>query len=209
MLPVKRIDGSLVMVHQHAAHALIELLEVGETPSGPDPVLHHAPEAFNGIQMVSTARWQKMQMKLVVPVRKRRRELVRSMDATAIHHHDNLFPRAAKERHHLMDILAKPLGLKMGNDFKEDFRRPILDGPKDAQQHPTGHAAPTPIAHPDLAFEGLLAFDLAPAQWAYRQAIALGFPPPAGTGEGKAPQDCFISIEQDNLAPTGTVFERC
>ena len=49
MLPVKRIDGSLVMVHQHAAHALIELLEVGETPSSPDLVLQHAPETFDVI----------------------------------------------------------------------------------------------------------------------------------------------------------------
>ena len=209
MIPVKRIDGSLVMVHEYAAHALIELLEVGKTPSGPDPVLHHAPETFHGIQMVSTARWQKMQMKLRVPVRQRRGELVRPMDATAIDHHDDRFPRAAKERHHLMDILAKPLSLEMGNDFKEDFRRPILDGTKHAQQHPAGHAAPTPIAHPDLAFEGLFAFDLAPAQRAYGQAIPLGFPPPAGTGEGKAPEDRFIGIEQDNLATTGTVFERC
>lgn len=133
MLPVKRIDGSLVMVHQHAAHALIELLEVGETPSGPDPVLHHTPESFNGIQMVSAARWQKMPLKLLVPVGKRRRELFRPMDPTAINHHDDGFSRAAEERHHVMNILAKPLGLKVGNDFKEDFRRPILDGSKDAQ----------------------------------------------------------------------------
>ena len=191
------------------ARALIELMQIGKTPSGADPVFHHAPETFNGIQMVSTARWQKMQMKLLVPVRKRRGELVRPMDATAIDHHDDRFPRAAKERHHLMDILAKPLRLKMGNDFKEDFRRPILDGTKHAQQHPAGHAAPTPIAHPDLAFEGLLACALAPAQRAYGPAIPLGFPPPAGTGEGKAPEDRFIGIEQDNLATTGTVCERC
>src|SRR5690349_2863268 len=115
-LPVKRIDGSLVMVHQHAAHALIELLEVGKTPSGPNPVLHHAPETFDGIQMVSTARWQKMQTKLLVPVRQRRGELVRPMDPTAIDCHDDLFPRAAKDGHHLMDILAKPFGIKLGDN---------------------------------------------------------------------------------------------
>ena len=121
MLPVKRIDGSLVMVHQHAAHALIELLEVGQTPPSPDPILHHAPETFNRIQMVAASRGQKMQLKLLVPVRKRRRELVRPMKPTAIDHHDDLFPRATKDGHHLMDILAKPLSIKMGDDFIENF----------------------------------------------------------------------------------------
>jgi hypothetical protein len=134
---------------------------------------------------------------------------VRPMEATAIHHHDTLFPRAAKERQHLVDIVATPRSLTMGNDLKEAFRRPIVDGPKDAPQHTTGHAAPTPIAPPALALEGLRAFALAPAQWASRPALPLSFPPPAGPGEGKAPQDCFLSIEQDHLAPTGTVCERC
>ena len=121
MLPVKRIDGALVMVPQHAAHALIELLEVGKTPSGPNPVLHHAPETFDGIQMVAAARGQKMQLKLRVPVRKRRGELARPMDPTAIDCHDDLFPRAAKDGHHLMDILAKPFGIKLGDHFIEHF----------------------------------------------------------------------------------------
>ena len=202
------INGSLVMCHEDLPGALIELLEVGQTPSSSNLLLHHPPEALHGIQMVSTARGQKMQTKLLVPVRQRRRTLVRPMEATAIDHHDHLFPCAAKERHHLMDILAKPLSLKMGHDFIADFRRPILDGTKHAQQHTAGHAAPTPIAHPGLAFESLLAFDLASAQRAYGQAIPVGFPPPAGARQGKAPQDRFIGIEQDNLATLGAVVER-
>jgi hypothetical protein len=205
---VEFINGSLVMCHEDLPGALIELLEVGKTPSSSNLLLHHPPEALNGIQMVSTARGQKMQMKLLVPVRQRRRELVRPMDATAIDHHDHRFPRAAKERHHLMDIVAQPLSLKMGHDFIADFRRPILDGTKHAQQHTAGHAAPTPIAPPGLAFERLLAFDLAAAQRADGQAIPVGFPPPACARQGKAPQDRFIGIEQDNLATMGTVFER-
>jgi len=32
--------------------------------------------------------------------------------------------------------------------------------------------------------------------------------PPAGAGEGKAPQDGFVGIEQDELASTGLVLER-
>jgi len=130
VLPVKRIDGSLVMVQQHAAHALLELLEVGKTPSGPNPGLHHAPETFDGMQMVSTSRWQKMQTKLLVPVRKRRRERVRPVDATAVDDHDHRLPRVAKERPQWMDILAKPFGIKLGDDCIEDLRGPILDGTK-------------------------------------------------------------------------------
>jgi hypothetical protein len=109
------------MVHQYAAHALIELLEVGKTPSSPDLVLQHAPETFNRIQMVAASRGQKMQIKLLMPVLKRRRERVRPMDPTAIDHHNDLFPRAAKEGHHLMDILAKPLGIKLRDNFIAHF----------------------------------------------------------------------------------------
>ena len=205
---MKRIDGVLVMIHQHAAHALIELLKVGKTPSGPDAVFHHAPETFHGMQLVSTVRGQKMPLTLLVPVRPCRRERVRPMDATAIPHHAHLFPCAATERHHLRDIVAQPLSLTMGNDLKEDFRRPLLDRTKHAQQHTTGYAAPAPVAQPGLAFEGLLALNLAPAQRAYGQAIPWGFPPPAGAGQGKAPQASCIGIEQDTLTPTGAVCER-
>src|SRR5215510_10990741 len=113
-LPVKRIDWSRLMICEHATCALIELMQIGKTPSSADPVLQHAPEAFNRIEMVSTMRRQEMQPKLLVPVGERRRELMRPVYATAVGHHDHLFARVAKEGHHLMDVLAKPLRLKMG-----------------------------------------------------------------------------------------------
>ena len=56
--PVKRIYGSLLMRHEHTARALVELRQIGETPSGADPVLQHAPEAFNGIEVMSATGWQ-------------------------------------------------------------------------------------------------------------------------------------------------------
>jgi hypothetical protein len=121
VLPVKRIDGSLVMVHQYAAHALIELLEVGKTPSSPDLVLQHAPETCNRIQMVAASRGQKMPITRLMPARKRRRACVRPMAPTALDHHHDLLPRAAKEGHHLMDRLAKPLGIKRGDNCIEPF----------------------------------------------------------------------------------------
>ena len=148
-----------------------------------------------------------MQPKLLVPVGQRRRKLFRPVDATAVDDHDDLLPRVAKEGHHLMDILAQPLRIKMGHDLIEDFRGAILDGAQDAEQHPTGHAAPTPIAHPRLAFAGLFAFDLALAQRACRQTRALSSAPPARPGEGKTPQDGLIFIEQNDLATTGSILQ--
>src|SRR5262252_2609304 len=57
------------------------------------------------------------------------------------------------------------------------------------------------------------AFDLALAQRTDRKAHALGGAPPAGAGQGKAPQDGFVFIEQNDLTPTrlvraGSKFER-
>ena len=45
------------MRHEHAARALVELMEIGKTPSGADPVLHHAPKAFDGVEVVPTMGW--------------------------------------------------------------------------------------------------------------------------------------------------------
>src|SRR5262250_1883031 len=96
-LPVKCIDWSRLMICEHATCALRELMQIGKTPSSADPVLQHAPEAFNRIEMVSTMRRQEMQPKLLVPVGERRRELMRPVDATAVGHYDHLFARVAKE----------------------------------------------------------------------------------------------------------------
>jgi hypothetical protein len=195
------------MIREYATRALIELMQIGQTPPGTDPVLHHAPEAFNRIEVVATMRRQEIQPKLLVPVSERRRELVRPMDATAVGHHDHLFAGVAKEGHHLMDVLAKPLRIKMGDHLIEDFGGPILDRADDAEQHATDRAAPTPIAHPRLAFAGLFAFDLALAQRACEQPSALGFAPPARPREGKTPDNGFIFIEQNDLATTGPILQ--
>jgi hypothetical protein len=61
-----------------------------------------------------------MQPKLLVPACQCRRELVRPVDATAIGHHDDLFLGVAKDGHHLMDVLAEPLRIKLGDDLIDD-----------------------------------------------------------------------------------------
>jgi hypothetical protein len=132
---------------------------------------------------------------------------MRPVDATAVGHHDHLFASVAKEGHHLMDVLAKPLCLKMGDNLIEDFRGAILDRPNDTEQHTAGDTAPGAIANPRLAFKALVTFDLTLAEWPDGQASALGFAPPAGSGQGKTPEDGFIFIEQNDLTLAGPVFE--
>ena len=75
MLPVKLIYWSYLMFHEDATRAVVELMQIGKTPSGADPILQHAPEAFNRIEVMTTVGRQEMQPKLLVPVGQRRREL--------------------------------------------------------------------------------------------------------------------------------------
>ena len=195
------------MLRKYSTRALIKLMQIGETPSGPDPVLHHAPEAFNGGEVVPTMRRQEIQPKLLVPVGQRRREFMRPMDATAVGHHDHLFAGMAKEGHHLRDVLAQPLRIKMGDNLIEDFGSAILDCADNTEQHATGDTAPGAIADPRLAFEALVAFDLTLAEGPGGQASPLGFVPPACPGQGKTPEDSFIFIEQNDLTPASPIFE--
>ncbi len=53
-LPMKLIDRSLLMRHKHLACTLVQQMEIGETPASSDGILHHPPEAFNGVEMVPT-----------------------------------------------------------------------------------------------------------------------------------------------------------
>src|SRR5215831_19039532 len=134
-------------------------------------------------------------------------ELVRPMDAAAIDDHHDLFASGAEGRHHLMEIWAPLLGIKMRDDLIKDFGGPRLDRAQHAEPHTAGDAAPGAILPPRLAFAGLLAFALARAQGTYREASALGCAPPAGTGEGKAPQDGFVFIEHNDLATMRLVLK--
>ena len=52
--PMKRKYWSLVMRPEHSPRALVELRQIGKAPSGTHPVLHHTPEAFDGVEVVPT-----------------------------------------------------------------------------------------------------------------------------------------------------------
>src|SRR4029453_14096017 len=148
-----------------------------------------------------------METKLAVVVLKGRVEVVGPMDPAAIDDHHDLCAGFPEDRHHLMEILTQLLGIKVWHDFREDFGGPILDGAHDAEQHAAGDAAPGAILPPRLACAGFLACDLALAQWPYREASALGGVPPARAGQGKAPQDGFVCLEQNDLPTASLVLE--
>ena len=56
-LPVKLIDGTLLMGHEHLASAFVELPQVAQAASCPNRVLHHPPKTFNGVEVVPTMGW--------------------------------------------------------------------------------------------------------------------------------------------------------
>ena len=192
---------------EHLAGSPVELLEGAETTPCSNGVLQHPPEAFDRVEVMATMGWQEMQAQLAVVVLEGRVELVRSMNPAAIHDHDNLFLGVPEGRHHLMEILAQFLGIKMRHDFIEDFRGPILDGPDDAEQHAAGDAAPRAILHPRLAFETFFTLDLTLTQGASEEARTLRCMPPARAGQSKTPQDGFVFIEQNDLATASTVLQ--
>ena len=86
-----------------------------------------------------------MEPKLPVPVVEGRGELMGSMDPAAIDDHHDLFRRFAEGRHHLVDILAQLLGIKVGHDFIKDFGGAILDSANDTEQDAAGDTAPGAI----------------------------------------------------------------
>jgi hypothetical protein len=53
-LPVKLIDGAFLMRQEHLTGALVELMQIGKTSSGPDGIFHDPPEAFDRIEVVPT-----------------------------------------------------------------------------------------------------------------------------------------------------------
>ena len=121
------------MCHKHLACALVEPMEIGKTSSGPDRILHHAPEAFDGVQVVATMGRQAMEAKLAVVVVEGRVELVRPMTPAPIDDHHDLFLGLPEGRHHLVPILAQLLGIKVWHDCREDLRGAIVDGADDAE----------------------------------------------------------------------------
>jgi len=200
-LPMERINRSLLMAHEGLTRALVEEREVGKTPSSPDLRLHDAPKAFAGGARVPTMGGEEVPATRLLPVGACRRERMRPVNATAVDDHDHGCAGVAKKRHAGMALWTTPLGIKGGDALREDFRGAIWDGPQHAAPHAPGHPPPGALAYPCLTFEGLLASERTRAQRAYGPARARHFGPPAGVGEGQAPQEGCVRLEQDALVP--------
>ncbi len=117
------------------------------------------------------------------------------MNATAIDYHDHLFLGGAKDVHHLVDILTEFVGIKVGHDFIEDARGAVLYGADDIEQYPAGDATPAAVVLPGLTFEAFLGIDLALAQWAGGQTVALAASPPTPSGQGKTSEHSLILVK--------------
>ena len=128
-------------------------------------------------------------------------ELVSPVDPAAIDAHHHLCAGFATDIHDVMEIWPQLLGIQGGHEVIEDARCPIWDSANDTEQHALRHTTPRTIVQPCLAFEGRLALDLAVAQGPCGQARALGAAPPAQPGQGTAPQDRFIVVQYNALAP--------
>jgi len=190
------------MGHEDVARALGERMQIGKTPSRSHAVLHHAPEAFDGVEVVPTMGREAMEAPRALLVVEGRGALVRPMAPTAIDDHHHLFLGCAEGRHDLMERVAPCLGITMRHDCREDLGGAILDRAHDAAPHPIGHPPPRALRQPGWPFATLVTFDRALAPGACGQARALGFPPPARPGQGKAPEDGVIFIEPHALPLT-------
>jgi hypothetical protein len=196
------INGALLMCHEHLAGALVELRESVETSSGAHRLFPRPPEACNGDEVVPTVGREHLERPLALVVLQGRVELVRPMAPTASDPHEDRCPGGAKEAHHLMEIVAAFLRLKMGDNCIADPRGPRLPGAKNCEHPPAGEATPGALRRPRLALERLVAVALARAEGPGRQAGALGPAPPASTRQGKAPQEGLVFLEHAALALT-------
>ena len=51
--PVKLINGLLLLCPEHLSGALVELVEIAQTPSRPNGIFHRPPKAFHRVEMVT------------------------------------------------------------------------------------------------------------------------------------------------------------
>ena len=50
---MKLVNGLLLLCPEYLAGALVELVEIAQTPSRPNGIFHRPPKAFHGVEMVA------------------------------------------------------------------------------------------------------------------------------------------------------------
>src|SRR5215475_4485459 len=148
-----------------------------------------------------------MQLKLLLIMLQRGGQFAAPVTTTAIDHNHHLFSYGAKDVKHLLDILTEFVGIKMGHNFIEDARGAILHRADDIEQDAARDATPATVGLPGLTFEPLLGIDVALAQGADGQTVALAASPPAAPGQGKTPEHRLILVEQNDLALPRPIFQ--
>src|SRR5262245_34274125 len=125
---MERRAGPFLMRHEHLPRALVERRQVGQAPSGPAGVLPPPPEAFDGLEMVTTRGWEDVEPHLALIRVEGRGALVRPMPPAPLDTPHYLCASLAEGRHSLMTILPPLRGITVRHDFLEDLRRAILPG---------------------------------------------------------------------------------
>ena len=201
-LPVKRINGSRLMGHEHGSRALGELRQLRQTPSGTERVLHHAPAAVEGSEVRPTRGREAMAATRSVGVVAGRVELGHPMDPAVIDDHHDLCAGCADGRHPWMARVAHLLGSTVRHDGREDCGGPLLDRPHDPEPPTAGETAPRALASPRGALERCVACALTLTQRAGGEARARGLAPPARAGPGTAPPERGVCRAPQDLATT-------
>jgi len=116
---VECINRSLLVRHEHLMRALVELSQIGTTPSSTDGVLPHPPEAFDGMEVMAAVGREAMEAHPALIVVEGRLQLRRSMDPAPVDSPEDVFAGCAEDRPHLLDLLAQLLSVNMGHDLRE------------------------------------------------------------------------------------------
>jgi len=118
------------------------------------------------------------------------------MDTTPIDDHHDLCGGGAADGYPMREIRAQRGASPGGARGEQTWGRAIRDCADDAEPHAARDLAPGTIAPPGPACAAFVACALTLASGPGQQTSTLGYAPPAGPGEGPAPQEGCLCREQ-------------
>src|SRR5215813_10084822 len=117
------------------------------------------------------------------------------MDTTPIDDHHDLCGGGAADGYPMMEIRAQRGASPGGTRGEQTWGRAIRDCADDAEPHAARDLAPGTRAPPGPACAAFVACALTLVSGLGQQTSTLGYAPPAGPGEGPAPQEGWLSRE--------------